>query len=264
MTTARDMYEFDEDEAATAADFAIESEGDAAGAAFLLSDDEPFDEETSAQQIAAIQTLLGKTPKRVVELGCGAGRMLIPLAAAGHRCTGIDNRADALTQCEKSLKEKSAKAELVLCDFLRDWPGELNALRGKCDAALCVGNTFMTIVDVDEAARLLVRVKELLNERGIIIIDAIAQEYWPELAEGNWQAGVSEDEKVQMVWAADDAVFALRLGAAVDCEQWELQPGDRKLRLWTMGCLRLAGRLAGLSGPERLEGANALVFRRCK
>ena len=39
---------------------------------------------------ALIAGALGDGAADVLELGCGAGRLLRPLADAGHRCTGVD------------------------------------------------------------------------------------------------------------------------------------------------------------------------------
>jgi len=39
----------------------------------------------------------------VLELGCGTGRVLIPLAQAGFRVTGVDLASDMLAQCRRKL-----------------------------------------------------------------------------------------------------------------------------------------------------------------
>ena len=84
--------------------------------------------------------------------------------------------------------------------------------------------------------------------------------YWPELAGGNWCAGISDDG-AQLVWAEDDAVFAVRRDGAVDPARGALEPGDRALRLWTRGAIDLAARAAGLSASQRIEGGALLVMR---
>lgn len=228
----------------------------------LLDDDAPFDDEVSAQQLAGLIQFIGPSSKHILELGSGAGRILIPLAQAGHYCTGIDINSKSRKHCAEQLQQVNAKAELLQCDFLRCRPNEWNPNRTLFDAIVCVGNTFMTIVDVDDAVQLMERVRAALKPNGSFIIDNIPQEHWPELIDGNWQSGVNDEGDVQMVWAQNDAVFALREGEAVDDENWELSTSDRKLRLWTMGCLRLAARAAHLSGPQPVQSANLLVFGR--
>ena len=44
----------------------------------------PLEPEESVAQIEALLAALGPAPRRVLDLGCGAGRVLVPLAAAGH------------------------------------------------------------------------------------------------------------------------------------------------------------------------------------
>ncbi len=47
-------------------------------------------EETETQDAAFLLSLLGDSPKRILEIACGSGRILIPLAKAGHYVTGLD------------------------------------------------------------------------------------------------------------------------------------------------------------------------------
>jgi hypothetical protein len=66
---------------------------------------------------------------------------------------------------------------------------------------------------------------------------------------------------MQMVWAADDAVFTIREGDSVDEDSWELKETDTQLRLWTMGSLRLLANVATLSAPEIPVTGAILVMR---
>jgi len=225
-------------------------------------DDQPFDAMRSAAQIESVMELLGDPPKQVLELGCGGGRVLVPTAAAGHECTGLDRDGAALQRCREALERHGADAELIEHDYVHPWPETMTLADASFDAALCLGNTFMTIVDVDDAVAVLQRIADALKPGGAFIIDDIAQEYWPELIEGNWCNGVSDDDSVQMVWADDDAVFALRRGADVDPDDWTLNPSDRRYRLWTTAALELAGRLAGLSVRPWSAGSGVTVLRR--
>jgi len=119
----------------------------------------------------------------------------------------------------------------------------------------------MLIDNVDAAVKALRLFKESLKEDGIIIMDDIPGDLWPEVAGGQWANGMNEDGTLQLVWANNDAVFTIREGEFVDDSSWELKNDDRKVRLWTMGALRMAARLADLSVPEvQTEGA-VLVMR---
>lgn len=42
------------------------------------------------EDVAFALTLMGEAPKKVLEIACGSGRFLIPMAKAGHDVTGLD------------------------------------------------------------------------------------------------------------------------------------------------------------------------------
>jgi SAM-dependent methyltransferase len=46
--------------------------------------------ETETDDVAFILSTIGKQPKKVLEACCGSGRILVPLAKAGHDVTGFD------------------------------------------------------------------------------------------------------------------------------------------------------------------------------
>ena len=129
------------------------------------------------------------------------------------------------------------------------------------DVIVCCGQTFMLLADVDQGVEALRLFKESLREGGMVILDDIPGDLWPEVAQGRWANGVNEEETLQLVWASNDTVFAIREGDAVDADMWELGEDDRFLRLWTMGSLRLAAQLAGLSAPEVPVAGAVLIMR---
>lgn len=100
----------------------------------------------------------------------------------------------------------------------------------------------------------------LLTQDGVVIIDDIPGDFWPEVAEGNWQAGVSEEDGLQMVWEPDDAVFALRMGDAVDGSNWQISADEQRYRLWTAGALEAVALCSGLSvvSSEKSDGLRML------
>lgn len=218
----------------------------------------PHDPQHHAAQLRGLEQLLGAESRRVLDLGCGCGRVLVPLARLGHTLVGIDSDPAVLQVCADALSEAQCTAELHVADFMTAWPMPVEAF----DAVVCLGNTFTLLADVDTAVDLLDRARAQLRPGGMFITDDCPGDLWPELAEGNWSAGLSPDGLTQMVWDARDAVFAIREGAAVDPDDWCLSPRDRRCRLWTDGALRLAARAAGLSAPEPATDHFLLVMRR--
>ncbi len=215
-----------------------------------------MDDEQSTLQIDSILQLLGDDPKRIIDVGCGDGRVLIPLIVAGHELIGLDIDQHAIDACSIRCGELDIDATLVHGNLFDNLP-----LDEPVDAIVCCGQMFMLIDNVDAAVKALRLFKESLKEDGIIIMDDIPGDLWPEVAGGQWANGMNEDGTLQLVWANNDAVFTIREGEFVDDSSWELKNDDRKVRLWTMGALRMAARLADLSVPEvQTEGA-VLVMR---
>jgi len=64
------------------------------------------------------------------------------------------------------------------------------------------------------------------------------------------------------VFRPGDPVFALREGDSVDPGNWTIGPGERLLRLWSMGDLELLAMTAGLPPPQHLAGSRLIAFRR--
>jgi SAM-dependent methyltransferase len=207
--------------------------------------------------------ILGSKPrgggKRILDLGCGDGRALVELAKAGHRMIGVDRDPAGLVRCLSALERSRASADLIEADFT-----DPNLSFPRCDAVLCLGNTFMLMTDVNAAVDLLKRVRRALKPGGFFAIDDIPRDCRPELTEGNWLSGVSKDGRMQLVWKPGDSVFAIRRGRKVNRRSWTPQRGDRLLRMWDEASLTLAARLAGLSAPERPASAGLLLLRRSK
>jgi SAM-dependent methyltransferase len=219
-----------------------------------LDPQSPHDPDDGAARVAALLRLLGPTPRRVLELGCGAGRVAEALVEAGHDVTGLDRDEAALAACAAR-----TAARLVRADFRQPWPlGEDE----RFDAVCCLGNTFMLLAEVEDAVVLLARSRARLAPGGIVVLDDVPADFWPELADGRWQNGVSEDGSMQIVWAPDDAVFTLRVGDEVDAARWTLDERDARYRLWTRGALALAAKRAGLSDPVPAPDAGIVILRR--
>ncbi|WP_203591337.1 class I SAM-dependent methyltransferase [Streptomyces sp. SID13031] len=53
----------------------------------------------------------------VVELGCGTGQKLIPIAADGHPCVGVDFSAEMLVEARRKAGERGVAVEWVQGDM---------------------------------------------------------------------------------------------------------------------------------------------------
>ncbi len=52
--------------------------------------------ETDTADVDFALSIVGDAPKRILEVACGSGRILVPLAKAGHDAAGLDIDADML------------------------------------------------------------------------------------------------------------------------------------------------------------------------
>jgi len=104
-----------------------------------------------------------------LELGCGTGRLLIPLAAAGHAVTGLDLSRDMLTKCQEKLDiegEATAKrVSLVQGDIRRFELGR------KFNLIIAACNTILHCTAVQDLLAVLARAREHLAPGGVFAVD---------------------------------------------------------------------------------------------
>jgi SAM-dependent methyltransferase len=228
----------------------------------------PLDDAQHEAQVRGLLELLegpatqGDAAPPVLDLGCGDGRVLLPLAQAGFDVVGVDSDEFALAHCAQRLAHAGAEAQLIEADFTGEaW---LAAARDSApyQAVLCLGNTFLLVHEIDDAITLLTRLRDLLAPGGCVYLDNFCAEIWREVSEGYWQEGVSEDGSMQLIWRPGENVIALRYGDAVDEADEMIRPGDALCRLWSLGDLRLLARLCGLGEPEILPAQHLMRLRR--
>ncbi len=116
--------------------------------------------------------------RRVLDLGCGAGRHAIGLARLGFEVTGVDVSAQTLSRAAAAAAEAGVRVEFCRADLL----GPAGWGAGPADAAICV-QAFGWGTDQDQL-RLLRTVRRLLPADGLLVLDhssilAIAGIYQP-------------------------------------------------------------------------------------
>jgi SAM-dependent methyltransferase len=100
---------------------------------------------------------------KILDIGCGTGRHLIPLVKEGYRASGIDSSPKLL----EILKEKLPDAEIFCEDILA-----FNEVPEKFDLITMFWNTFNEICLTGKDARnLLEKCIAMLNIRGSILIN---------------------------------------------------------------------------------------------
>ncbi len=105
----------------------------------------------------------------VLELGCGTGRIAIPLAEAGHRVVGIDTSEGMLETCAKRAQSRGVREKLSLVR------ADMQNLKGLPDTifnmAFCALNTFAYLATTTDQLAMLNAVRPLLVQHGILLLD---------------------------------------------------------------------------------------------
>ena len=102
--------------------------------------------------------------QRVLELGCGSGRLICDMAKRGFAMTGLDLNPTALEYCKKKLKKQECVGELVVGDmtnFSFDEP---------FDAAINAINTFRHLETEEAALAHLNCVAKHLKPGGVFVL----------------------------------------------------------------------------------------------
>jgi SAM-dependent methyltransferase len=145
---------------------------------------EDYDLEVGAQDIRDLpfwlDLLQQEHPQRVLEIGCGSGRLTVPLAragaSAGFTVTGLDPEAEMLTQAAKLAESESAATRAAL----RFVQGDARALdlEGQYDAVLMPFGAAHHLHALDDQIAAWRGVRRVLRPGGLFVVDVSA----PDLA----------------------------------------------------------------------------------
>ncbi|MCB1219145.1 MAG: class I SAM-dependent methyltransferase [Planctomycetales bacterium] len=114
-------------------------------------------------------SLPGRPAMDILELGCGTGRVSIPLACNGHNVTGLDLSSSMLAQLRAKLsaEEQPVQQRLhVVQGSMADF--ELDA---RYDLVIIPFRAFMHLISRDEQHSCLAAVRRHLREDGRLVFD---------------------------------------------------------------------------------------------
>lgn len=163
------------------------------------------DDVTLLRRLMDEQTERYQRAWNIFEPFCGTGRMLVPLAAAGHRLTGMDQAAVMLDCCREKLERTGLSATLIEGDVISaPWPEgfELIILGGNC---------LYELASADEQEHCIRAAATALRPGGFIYLDNDHMEgelaaNWqdtrrlPGFPSGTCQDGVRLESTTQVVW----------------------------------------------------------------
>lgn len=122
-----------------------------------------------SEDIDFILPLAARTPGKVLEIGCGTGRLLLPLARAGKRVVGLDKSQAMLDRARRRIRAEEAdvreRIHLVRADVAKLDLGE-----EQFGLALFSYNTFMHLPP-DTAVSACRAVRRHLSPGGRLFID---------------------------------------------------------------------------------------------
>ncbi|MDP9367668.1 MAG: class I SAM-dependent methyltransferase [Chloroflexota bacterium] len=107
----------------------------------------------------------------VLELGCGSGRLLVPLADAGHRVTGLDVSAPMLDRARRSAAEAGVADLITLHESSMTEADQ--AAGGPFGIAIVALNGLMHLTTVEEQRAALTSIRRALDPRGQLVLDLL-------------------------------------------------------------------------------------------
>lgn len=123
------------------------------------------------EDIAYLLALAGRIGGPILELGCGSGRLLLPLARAGYEVTGVDNSPTMLARARKRLdaepevvQRRVTLVEADMASFV------LPGASGRFALAVVGFNTLMHLTQ-REAVAMLRRTGRCLRAGGGLFLD---------------------------------------------------------------------------------------------
>lgn len=107
----------------------------------------------------------------ILELGCGSGRLLIPLAEAGFNITGLDNSRPMLDRAKRAMEQAGVGDRVTL--FEGDMVDADQAPGGPFGLVIFSLNSLMHLTTMEQQRAALIAAREALDPRGQLIIDTM-------------------------------------------------------------------------------------------
>ena len=108
--------------------------------------------------------LIDRHPGKILDVGCGTGRLLIPYLACGVDIEGVDSSKDALSICLKKAQQQGLTATL------HEQHMQTLDLGNRYSAIIVPGGSFHLIIERQEAAEALKRFNEHLDVNSVLAL----------------------------------------------------------------------------------------------
>ena len=184
-----------------------------------------------------------RTGGPLLDLGCGAGRFLIPLAEAGYDVVGVDRSAAMLSEAQSAVAAAGVAARVTLVQD--DFRSLARLGAGRFALAYCAQNTFLHMPDTDAHRAALRAIAARLRTGGLLVLDLIHPQ--PELLASYYGAVTHEAAFTSAAGDRVDRFVSAFYRAATQTVEatwfYDLTAPDRALRRITVPfTMRLIGR----------------------
>src|SRR4051794_9462715 len=118
-----------------------------------------------AQAVDFYRTEADRQGESVLELGCGTGQKLIPIASDGHRCVGLELSRDMLAEAQRKADERGVDVEWV--------PGDMREfdLGRTFDVVFIAANSLLHLHEAEELVSCFRSVRRHLAPGARLIFD---------------------------------------------------------------------------------------------
>lgn len=121
--------------------------------------------------VAFLLAFASRTGGPVLDLGCGAGRFLVPLAEAGYTVTGVDRSAAMLATARATVAAAGCAAQVTLRQD--DFRSLATLGDTRFAFAFCAQNTFLHMPDSASQQAALRAIATYLRPGGLLVLDLI-------------------------------------------------------------------------------------------
>ena len=136
-----------------------------------------------------------RTPRTVLELGCGTGQLTAILAARGYDIVATDSSGEMLAVAANRDWSANAAPPLFLCQTME----ELD-LYGTCQAAVCCLDGFNHLSDAEALQATFSRIHLFLEPDGLLFFDVLTPAHFAAI---DGQTYTSQDKNAFACWTSE-------------------------------------------------------------
>lgn len=113
--------------------------------------------------------LIGNKPRKIIEFGCGTGRVILKLADKGHVVTGVDISASMLDQLDKKVNRLPPEVQTRIKTVCAD--GTAAAINDTHHIAIAVDDFLTHFLDEEQAVDIFRQIAASVEPNGYFITD---------------------------------------------------------------------------------------------